>query len=320
VLRRRVDYYGFELEREIEAIDEFPADLRERAPRLLAEALAREEARHIAVKQNRPLIEAVRETWRRSGGRTDRLGQAELTALYESKLAGVTSLTDFRRADLDLARELEALVPSAVRDTYLRLPSSAIIRDREVEIQYDVEESATGPQGIARLRLPEKLARTLSEAELPTLDRPLRFLVTRGARGAARAETLQVLQQELERPFTDEELETLNRAWEARREERQERKRQRRARGGGGGGEAGHRQRQGHERRPHRKQQRPGRRERAAQRDGGERDDRSTPANDDAPAAERRQEGLRTYDDLSGGQQQRRRRGPPRGRRGRRPR
>jgi hypothetical protein len=44
--------------------------------------------------------------------------------------------------------------------------------------------------GIARLRLPEKLARTISESELPVLDRPLRFIVIRGQRGAIRADTL----------------------------------------------------------------------------------------------------------------------------------
>jgi ATP-dependent helicase HrpA len=259
VLRRRVDYFGFDLERMVESVDVFPVERRERARRLLAEALAREEARHLGVKRNRRLIEAVRETWRRSGGRTASLSQAALAALYESKLARVESLSDFRHADLDLTSELEALVPASLRNDYLRLPNRVTIRDRDVEIHYDVEDSPAGPRGIARLRLPEKLARTLSEGELPTLDRPLRFLVTRGARGAARAETLEALQEELERPFTEDELEQLNRAWEARRDERRARKRQRRRHDGGNvdGGA-------GEERR--RRKQRPGRRERAEQR------------------------------------------------------
>jgi len=263
VLRRRVDYFGFDLERMVESVEVFPAELRERARRLLAEALAREEARHVGVKQNRRLVEAVRETWRRSGGRTASLSQAALAALYESKLARVESLSDFRHADLDLTAELEALVPASVRNDYRRLPSRVTIRDRDVEIHYDVEDSPAGLRGIARLRLPEKLARTLSEAELPTLDRPLRFLVTRGARGAARAETLEALHEELDRPFTEEELEQLNRAWEARREERRAWRRQRRRHDGGKvDGEGGER--------PRRRKQRPGRRERAEQRPGGE--------------------------------------------------
>jgi len=52
----------------------------------------------------------------------------------------------------------------------------------------------------------EKLARTLVEEELPTLDRPLRFVVVRGARGAVRGETLDELQERMELPYTDEEV------------------------------------------------------------------------------------------------------------------
>ena len=130
------------------------------------------------------------------------------------------------------------------------------VRDREVDVQYDVEERADGLTAVARLRLPEKLARTLTESEIPELDRPLRFVVTRGARGAARAATLAALQEELERPFTDEELEGMNRAWEARREERRERKRRMREGRSNGGDERPRR----------RRKQRPGRRERAGQR------------------------------------------------------
>ena len=79
-LRRRVEYHGFELEREIEAIDEFPPALadgrgacspkRWRAARRGIRARAR----------IRPRIESVRETYRRSGGATPRLSFADLAA------------------------------------------------------------------------------------------------------------------------------------------------------------------------------------------------------------------------------------------------
>jgi ATP-dependent helicase HrpA len=81
--------------------------------------------------------------------------------------------------------------------------------------------------------LPEKLARTLNEHELPALDRPMRFIVTRGARGAARASTLAELQEELDRPFTEKEIADLERNAEEQRRERQERKRERRVRDSG---------------------------------------------------------------------------------------
>jgi len=229
VIRRRVEYHGFELEREIEPIDEFPPEHADRARHALAEALARGEARHPGARRNQEAIDAVRETYRRSGGTTPRLNFADLVSLYEQQLAGVGSMTDFRRVHLDV--DADRIVPREVRERYAALPSTVSIRGREVEIHYDVEEGENGaPLGVARLRIPEKLARTLSEAELPTLDRPLRFIVTRGARGAARAASLGELQEELERPFTEQEIAQLERADEERRRERHDRKRQRRVR------------------------------------------------------------------------------------------
>jgi hypothetical protein len=224
VLRRRVDYRGFELEREVEAVDQFPEQLAHSARHVLAVALARGEARHAGARRNQEVIEAVRETYRRSGGATPRLGLDELTALYEAQLQDVNSITQFRHTPLVI--DADAIVPADVRARYLDLPVSVSIRDRDVEIQYDVEESPDGGRhGVAVLRLPEKLARTLSHGELPTLDRPLRFVVTRGARGAARGATLDELQEELERPFSVSEIEMMERNAARHREERRARKR-----------------------------------------------------------------------------------------------
>ena len=50
------------------------------------------------------------------------------------------------------------------------------------------------------------MARTLTEEELPALDRPLRFVVTRGARGAARGDTLGELQEELDGRSPNKEI------------------------------------------------------------------------------------------------------------------
>jgi hypothetical protein len=231
-LRRKVTYYGFELEREVEVIDQFPPELAAQARHVLAEAMARGEARHPGVHRNRIGVEEVREVYRRSAGQTPKLGLAELTAIYERQLAGVNSLTDFRHARVDF--DPDAVIPAAERQRYADLPDSVEIRGKDVEIQYDVEESESGTIGVARLRLPEKVARNMSEAELPTLDRPLRFVVTRGMRGAARATTLDELQEELDRPFTREEIEGFERAKNRSRDERRERKKgERRGENGG---------------------------------------------------------------------------------------
>jgi hypothetical protein len=222
-LRRRVTYFGFELEREIEGIDEFPPEIAGQARHVLAEALARGEARHPGVNRNRVAVEEIREVYRRSGGKTPKLGMAELTAIYEQQLANVSSVSDFRFTRVDF--DPDAVVPREVRERYADLPTSVEIRGKDVEIQYDVEETESGPVGVARLRLPEKLARSMAESELPTLDRPLRFVVTRGMRGAARAATLGELQEELDRPFTREEIEGFERMKNRDRDERREGKR-----------------------------------------------------------------------------------------------
>jgi len=268
VLTRRVEYFGFELDREVEVIDVFPDGKEDDARRVLADALARGEARHFSVRDNLPLIDAVREAWRRSGGALPRLNQADLAALYVSKLRNVHSLTEFKSADLGLSAELEARSPRAERARYDALPARTTVRDREVEIDYDVEEADGRTIGVARLRLPEKIARSLTEAEVPALDRPVRFVVPRGQRGSVRARTLEELQAQLDQPWTEEEIARFNRKRDEQREAARSASR------------GGRRDRVGGAREPKRglrdrsRGQRPGRSERDARREepgGGER-------------------------------------------------
>jgi hypothetical protein len=230
VLTRRAEYYGFELEREAEVLGAWDDALAAEATRALAEALARGEARHMAVRRNQPAIDEVRELYRRSGARTPRLGERELADLYAEQLDGVRSLDDFRARPLRL--DLDGFVGDSLtprqRERLAQLPDAVTVRDREVELHYEVEERDGGPPlGVVRLRLPEKLARTLVGEELPELDRPLRFLVARGPRGAVRADTLDELQDILDRPWSPhEEREAEERAQSeraARRAERDER-------------------------------------------------------------------------------------------------
>jgi len=204
VIQRTLDYFGFELQRETEALDEFPEEFAQRARRALAEALARGQVKHPSVKRNRSAIEEVRQTFRRSGGQTPRLSFADLTDWYERQLADIQSISEFRNTRLTL--DADEFVPRELRERYASLPATVIIRDREVDIDYDVEDSNGALQGVARLRLPEKIARSIAESELPALDRPLRFAVIRGQRGAIRADTLDALQEMLARPWSPDEL------------------------------------------------------------------------------------------------------------------
>ena len=229
IRRTRVTYFGFELERDEEYLDRFDEELAVAAREALAQALAREEARHPAVRQNRDAIAEVRELYRRSGGETARLGQGELQARYLEPLQNVGSIAEYRAASLKL--DLSPLVDRAVRQRLLALPDIVEIRGIPVGVDYDVDQGAADlPQiGVARLVLPEKLARSLAAEELPAFDRPLRFMVHRGQRGSARADTLAELQELLERPWMPNES-------RSRREEREEDARRRHREHGGGRG------------------------------------------------------------------------------------
>jgi ATP-dependent helicase HrpA len=205
VIRRKLEYFGFELEREVEPIEEFPSGREQEVRRVLAEALARGEARHHSFRKNAPAIEAIRDAYKRSGGETPRLTQAQLAELYEKQLADAGSYEQFKNARLDI--DVEEFVPREVAARIAALPSSVMIRDREIPIDYDVEERDGSRVAVARLRLPAKVAKNLTESELPSLDRPIRFVVLRGQRGAIRADTIDELQEELDRPWSPDEIE-----------------------------------------------------------------------------------------------------------------
>ena len=205
VLMSRVEYFGFELDREVEAVREFPEAIAAEARHMLALAAAREEARQVSVKRNHAAVATVREAYRRSGGATPRLGLDELTTLYETQLSSVNSVEEFRNARLTV--NADDFVSPEERARLALLPDVVLVRDREAWIDYDVEERADGSTyGVARLRLPEKVARTLTESEIPVLDRPTRFAVVRGQRGAVKADTLDELQELLDRPWSQEEI------------------------------------------------------------------------------------------------------------------
>ncbi len=208
VRTRRVTYGGFELERETEILGDFSSENAAQARDVLADAFATERMRHPAVERNRPMIAEAREVWRRSGGVTPRASQADVAAWYRARLSDVESVHDLKH--LQLRMTWDDWITPEQRAQYDELPHQVSVRDRQVPIEYDVEERDDGTLfGVARLRLPEKLARTLVTEELPPFDRPYRFVVVRGQRGSARGRTLDELQEALDTPWMPDELASL---------------------------------------------------------------------------------------------------------------
>ncbi len=204
VIEQQLEYFGFQLSHEERVLREWGPELEPEIRQELAEATARGEAAHPAVDSHRLMIAEAQELWRRSGGRTARLEQPELTALYAAQLEGVGSIEDFRARPLELRLEQ---VPAPLRQELLALPESVRIRDQEFPLAYDVEQVAAGaPVGVVWIGLPEKVARTLVVEELPSLDRPARFTVQRGRRGALHAASLPELQELLDLPWTPTEV------------------------------------------------------------------------------------------------------------------
>jgi len=200
-LEKKVEYFGFVLESSSQPIQEFPPELIGKARRALAQSLARNEAPHRDARRNHAAVEELRELYKRSGGQTPRMGLAELVALYETQLneANVCSVLDFRKANLSI--RVEDFIPDDTREKLWLLPSRADVAGRSCELTYELEESqGAAPVAVARVHLKEDLARQLTARDLPSLDRPVRFLVTRGARGAIRADSLEELLRALDGP------------------------------------------------------------------------------------------------------------------------
>jgi ATP-dependent helicase HrpA len=205
------DYFGFQLETETEILEgDVPPALRAAAADALADAVLADETVHPDQGRLRRALAELDELWRRSGGTLSHAGRPRVRDLIRAQLDQVTSWESFLGTRLRL--EPGELVDEARRTALQALPSAVRVKGDTVALEYDVE----GSEGIVRLRLREGQARRLEPADLPVVDRPLRFEVGRGGHPPIRASTLPGLKAELGR---------------TERREPRDRRRARRARG-----------------------------------------------------------------------------------------
>ena len=192
VTRRRLSYFGFELDTVVEELEgSIPEELREPARDALTDALMAGETVHADQGKIRRALEELGELWRRSAGTLPDISGAALRQRVRDHLSSVTSWEDFLATRIPLVPG--NLVQEHVREALLQLPSMIRIKGDAVALDYAMEDGT----GVVRLRLREGQAHQLQEKDVPQLDRPVRFTVVRGGDEAIRAASLPELKTKL---------------------------------------------------------------------------------------------------------------------------
>jgi ATP-dependent helicase HrpA len=192
-LARRLQYFGFELERSMDRVRaEIPAEYLDDARAVLADALLAGNVEHPYRARLDRAVTALDEYWKRSGGTLAGIDRESLRALVRAQVDDVTSWEEFQRTPVQI--DITALVPAVARAHLDALPASLHVLGDAAPLEYEVRDG----QGIVRVYLREGQARRLRDADLPLLDRPLVFAVRR--RGdVIQAETVAALRELLER-------------------------------------------------------------------------------------------------------------------------
>lgn len=192
VTRRRLSYFGFELDTVVEEIDgPIPESLRELAREALTDGMMAGDTMHPDQGKVRRALEELGELWRRSAGTLPQIAGAALNQRIRDQLRAVTSWEDFLATRISL--DPVELVHEHVREALLQLPSMIRIKGDAVALDYAIEDGA----GVVRLRLREGQAHQLQDRDVPELDRPVRFTVVRGGEEAIRAASLPELKAKL---------------------------------------------------------------------------------------------------------------------------
>jgi hypothetical protein len=189
---RRLRYFGFELDAEVEPLaGPIPEQLRDAARDSLAAALVEGDTRHNDQGTLNRSIGQLRELWRRSGGTLFAASDDAIRVDLRRQLESVESWNDFLRTRLSL--DPASRIPAEVRAPLDRLPGMVRLSGDAAPLEYRVENG----KGVVRIRLREGQARRLRPDDLPELDRPVRFVVPRADEADVEAQTLDELREKL---------------------------------------------------------------------------------------------------------------------------
>jgi hypothetical protein len=188
IVAHTLEYFGFTLETvEEPVVGPIPGELADQAIAVVVEALMAGDLVHPDHGKIRRAVRQLDEYWRRSGGTAAGADPARVAARLDSQLRGVGSWADLqsRRIQLDPSMELD----QATRSRLDRLPATIHLLGDATALEYQIERG----QPVVRIRLREGQARRLTLDQLPEFDRPVRFLVARGAEPPVEAESLDSL-------------------------------------------------------------------------------------------------------------------------------
>jgi len=188
---RRVRYFGFDLDREVEPLEEIPAELRGAARAALVEALMTGRARHRDAKALRHTLDRLGELYRRAGGDLPGADGASIRTELGRRLAGLEHFGDFARADVAL--EVEQFVRPERRRQLEALPAWVEVGGERCPVDYEIEDGVA----TARIRMRERAARQVQASDIPVLDRPVGLTVLRGKRPALRVDSVDALRKQL---------------------------------------------------------------------------------------------------------------------------
>jgi len=164
-----------------------PDDIRPALAEALARMLLAGETTHPSQGRLRRAAQELGELWRRSGGELADAAPEALRARVAGRLARVTGWSSFLQTPVEI--DAGTIVPAGERARLEALPGKVKLFGDQVPLRYEV--TSAGPA--VRLELREGQARRLQPADLPPVDRPLRFAVARGTRPALHADTLEEL-------------------------------------------------------------------------------------------------------------------------------
>ncbi len=195
IVSRVLEYFGFRLETVEEPVrGSLPSELVAAGAEAVVSGLIEGSVVHPDHGKVRRAVRDLDEFWRRSGGTLDAASPDRVRAALMAQVSGVSSWAELQRRRIEL--DPDDLVDLPTRVALDRLPTTVHLLGDATAIEYQIERG----QGVARLRLREGQARRLTEADLPELDRPIRFTVVRGAEQPLEAESLEMLQALLRKP------------------------------------------------------------------------------------------------------------------------